>query len=202
MRNKNEDKHQRILDAAVKVFARKGFYQSKVSEIAKTAGVADGTIYLYFKNKEDLLISVFEVEMQALVSKFRSAIAAEKDPPSQLRKIIAMHLSELQAYPELAAVFQVELRQSSRFMREYKKLELKQYLDLIGGIIEEGQRSGHFRQNLPVGLVKRAIFGTLDELVSTWVLAGNRYDLESLADSVTDIFLNGIRQDASLPEQN
>ncbi|GLI33121.1 TetR/AcrR family transcriptional regulator [Desulforhabdus amnigena] len=202
MRNKNEDKHQRILDAAVKVFARKGFYQSKVSEIAKAAGVADGTIYLYFKNKEDLLISVFEVEMQALVSKFRSAIAAEKDPPSQLRKIIAMHLSELQAYPELAAVFQVELRQSSRFMREYKKLELKQYLDLIGGIIEEGQRSGHFRQNLPVGLVKRAIFGTLDELVSTWVLAGNRYDLESLADSVTDIFLNGIRQDASLPEKN
>ena len=201
MRAKAPDKHQRILDAATKVFAQRGFFQSKVSEIAREAGVADGTIYLYFKNKDDLLISIFEVKMQEVISRFRDAIVDVDDAPSRLRCLIRMHLAEFQAHPDLAAVFQVELRQSSRFMREYKKGELKQYLDLIGEIVEQGQQEGSFRSDVPMGLTKRLIFGTLDEVVSTWLLAGKRYDLESLAEPMVDLFMRGIWKNNSQPLQ-
>lgn len=194
MRNKSSEKHQRILDAAVKVFAQKGFFQSRVSEIAKEAGVADGTIYLYFKNKDDLLVSIFEVKMQEVITRFQSVINRENDAASKLECLIRLHLEEFQANPDLAAVFQVELRQSSRFMRESEKIELKRYLDLIGEIVEQGRQEGIFRRNVPLGLIKRLVFGTLDEVVSTWVLSGMRYPLETMTGSIIDLFLHGIRQ--------
>jgi len=192
MRRRLPDKRQAILDAAVKVFVGKGFFRSRVSEIAREAGVADGTIYLYYKNKDDILISIFELKMQEVIRNFRNAVAREKDAVSRMECLIRMHLEEFQANPDLAAVFQVELRRSSRFMREYRKRELREYLDLIGEIIRQGQQEGFFRQDLPLGLVKRLIFGTLDELVSTWVLAGRRYELRPLAEPVMDLFLRGI----------
>lgn len=190
--HKNSDKRRRILDAAVGVFAEKGFFQARVSDIARLAGVADGTIYLYFKNKDDLLISIFEEKMKEINVKFREALASETHALARFRKLIAMHLAGFQAYPELAAVLQVELRQSSRFMREYKKVELKNYLDLMGDVVRDGQAQGVFRKDLPLGLVKRFIFGALDEVVSTWVLAGRPYDLESLTDPLMDLFVNGL----------
>jgi TetR/AcrR family fatty acid metabolism transcriptional regulator len=193
-RKRSKDKHQFILDAAVKVFAQKGFFQAKVSEIAREAGVADGTVYLYFKGKDDLLISIFEEKMEEVLSRFRTAVGQEKDSFSRLKCLIRMHLAEFQAYPELAAVFQVELRQSSRFMHEYKNVQLKKYLDLIGEIVEEGRHEGIFRRDIPVGLIKRFIFGALDEAVSTWVLAGRDYDLISLSDPLQELFFKGIQQ--------
>lgn len=200
---KTTDKHQRILDAAVKVFARKGFFPSKVSEIAREAGVADGTIYLYFKNKDDLLISIFELKMQEVIVRFKNAIREKDNARSRLQCLIEMHLAEFQAHPDLAAVFQVELRHSSRFMREYKKNELKQYLDIIGEIIDLGQREGSMRKGLPLGLVKRLVFGTLDEVVSTWLLAGRHYNLETLAGPIVDLLLNGIGpSESSSPSGN
>lgn len=199
MRAKSSDKHQRILDAAVKVFARKGFFQSKVAEIAREAGVADGTIYLYFKNKDDLLISIFEVKMEQVISSFRSAIEELASAREKLAGLIRMHLAEFHANPDLAAVFQVELRQSSRFMHESDKTQLKRYLDLVTEIIEQGQKEGVFRRDISAGLIKRLIFGTLDEVVSTWVLAGRRHDLKALAKPITDLFLRGIEQ-PSIPE--
>lgn len=195
-RNQHSDKRPRILDAAVKVFAHKGFFQAKVAEIAREAGVADGTIYLYFKNKDDLLISIFEEKMRDVIARFQQAISQRSDARSRLRCLVRMHLAGLQEYPELAAVLQVELRQSSRFMREYEKVELRQYFDLIGGILEQGRREGVFRADLPMGLSKRLIFGALDEVVSTWVTAGGSYDLEALAEPLADLFLRGIQADA------
>lgn len=194
MRSKSTDKHPRILDAAVKVFARKGFFQSKVAEIAQEAGVADGTIYLYFKNKDDLLISIFEVKMDEVISRFRSAIGELTGAREKLACLIQMHLAEFYANPDLAAVFQVELRQSSRFMHEADKTQLKRYLDLVAEVVEQGQEEGIFRRDIPSSLIKRLIFGTLDEVVSTWVLAGRRHDLEALAKPITDLFLRGIEE--------
>ncbi|MDY6908624.1 MAG: TetR/AcrR family transcriptional regulator [Thermodesulfobacteriota bacterium] len=192
--HRNGDKRQRILDAAVDVFARKGFFLSKVSEIAEKAGVADGTIYLYFKNKDDLLISIFEEKMREINASFRDGLAQEPDALSRFRRFIRMHLEGFQSYPELASVFLVELRQSSRFMREYKKVELENYLDLIGEVVEQGQREGVFRSDISVSLVKRMIFGTLDEVVSTWVLAGRPYELVALTEPVLDLLLQGIQK--------
>lgn len=199
MRNKDSDKHRRILDAAVKVFAQKGFSRSKVSEIAREAGVADGTIYLYFKNKDDILISLFEARMQDVVSRFEEALSETQDVCVRLSLLVRMHLAEFQANPDLAAVFQVELRRSGRFMRQYKKEGLRQYLDLIGRTLEEGRREGVFREDLPVGPAKGFIFGALDEAVSTWVLAGGHYDLESLAEPILDLLLRGIGREVEDP---
>jgi TetR/AcrR family fatty acid metabolism transcriptional regulator len=192
VRLKAPDKHQRILDAAVKVFASKGFFQARVSEIAREAKVADGTVYLYFKSKDDILISIFEVKMREAIARFREAALMEADARSSLLCLIRMHLAEFQSNPHLAAVFQVELRQSQRFMREYAKSELKEYLDLIGEIVRQGQREGVFRPDIPVGLVKRLVFGTIDEVVSTWVMSGMKQDLGGLVLPLVDLFMRGI----------
>ncbi|NTW34674.1 MAG: TetR/AcrR family transcriptional regulator [Syntrophobacteraceae bacterium] len=195
MRLKAPDKHQRILDAAVKVFASKGFFQAKVSEIAREAKVADGTVYLYFKSKDDILISIFEVKMREAIARFREAALMEGDARSSLLCLIRMHLAEFQSNPHMAAVFQVELRQSQRFMREYAKSELKEYLDLIGEIVRQGQNEGVFRPDIPVGLVKRLVFGTIDEVVSTWVMSGMKQDLGDLVLPLVDLFMRGIGRD-------
>jgi TetR/AcrR family fatty acid metabolism transcriptional regulator len=197
MRFKTIDKRLRILDSAVRVFAHEGFFKAKVSQIAEEAGVAPGTVYLYFKNKEDLLISIFEVRMQDIISRFRAAIMEKEDGRSRLECLVRMQLQGFQRQPDLAACFQVELRQSNRFMRENVKGELQQYLDLIREIVEHGRRDGSFRNQLPVRLVTNFIFGTLDEVVSTWVMSGMKYNLVSLAGPLMDLFTNGIGQGVS-----
>jgi TetR/AcrR family fatty acid metabolism transcriptional regulator len=192
MRFKTDDKRLRILDSAVKVFAHEGFFKAKVSQIAHEAGVAPGTVYLYFKNKEDLLISIFEVKMQDINARFHAAVMEKEDGRSRLECLVHMHLAGFQTQPDLAACFQVELRQSGRFMRENVKGELQRYLDLIREIVEHGRRDGSFRSGLPVRLVTHLIFGTLDEVVSTWVMSGMEYNLVSLTGPLTDLFTNGI----------
>jgi len=190
--DKKAEKYERILDAAVKVFAKKGFYQSRVSDIAREAGVADGTIYLYFKNKDDILISIFEEKMRNAISIFQQELSQAENALSKLKRFVRVHLDLFKENPELAAVLQVELRQSSRFMKEYKKVELKRFLDLIGDIVRQGQEEGVFREDLPVSLVKRFIFGALDEVISTWVSSGGKFDLLSYADPLADLFVRGL----------
>jgi TetR/AcrR family transcriptional regulator, fatty acid metabolism regulator protein len=199
MRFKTDDKRLRILDAAVKVFASEGFFKARVSQIASEAGVAPGTVYLYFKNKEDLLISIFEVKMHDINTRFQAAIMEKEDGRSRLECLVRMHLVGFQKQPDLAACFQVELRQSGRFMRENVKGELQRYFDLIREIVELGRRDGSFRNELPVRLVTHLIFGTLDEVVSTWVMSGMKYNLVSLTGPLTDLFTNGIGQSVSAP---
>ena len=188
-----DDKRSRILKAAVKVFAQRGFYNAKVSQIAKIAGIADGTIYLYFKNKDDILISIFEEEMAKFISKVRKEIESEPDIKSKLRIFVKTHLNFVEKNPKLAQVFQLELRQSNKFIKEYAGSKLKEYLNVAGDIIEEGQRHGIIRKDIPPGLIKRALFGSLDEVATHWVLMKNgKYDLEKSAEQIADIFLSGI----------
>ncbi|MGC8719935.1 MAG: TetR/AcrR family transcriptional regulator [Thermodesulforhabdaceae bacterium] len=190
--DKKTEKYERILDAAIRVFAQKGFYQSRVSDIAREAGVADGTIYLYFKNKDDILISIFEEKMRSAIAIFQQELSQTENALSKLKRFVRVHLDLFRQNPELAAVLQVELRQSSRFMKEYKKVELKRFLDIIGDIVKQGQEEGLFRKDLPVSLVKRFIFGALDEVISTWVLSGGRFNLTDYADVLSDLFIRGL----------
>ena len=192
MRSKTPDKRRRILESAVRVFAKEGFFKAKVSAIAEDAGLAPGTVYLYFKNKEDILISIFDVRMEEIISRFRSAILEKEDARSRMECLVRMHLKGCQKDPDLAACFQVELRQSSRFMRKSVKGALNQYLDLISEIVEHGRRDGSFRGDLPVRLVTHLVFGALDEVVSTWVMSGMKYNLVSLGDPLIDLFTYGI----------
>ena len=142
MNMKDENKHQKILQAAIKVFSEKGFYNSRVSEIAKEANVADGTIYLYFKNKDDILISLFEEEFGKVVRDMRAALAREKDALQKIKRFAIIHLSIVSHHPHLAEVMGVEVRQSTKFMKEYVNQPFIEYLNLIRSVVTEGQEKG------------------------------------------------------------
>jgi TetR/AcrR family fatty acid metabolism transcriptional regulator len=186
-------KRKKILQAAIKVFARNGFYQSKISEIAKNAEVADGTIYLYFHNKDDILISLFEEEMTAIIDEMRSQLLKENDPGKKIEQFAKIHMGLLKRNKELAEVIQVEIRQSSKFMKEYDNRKFSEYLDLISEIILEGQEKGIFRREVNPGIFKRAFFGALDELSRLWVLAPQKkYSISTAAKQISDYFLKGL----------
>jgi TetR/AcrR family fatty acid metabolism transcriptional regulator len=171
-RGSREDKRQRIIDAAVEVFADKGFFGAKVAEIADAAGVADGTIYLYFKSKDDILVSLFREKMNEILHRFLTMLAETDDPEEQLRRYISEHLELVQAQPKLMQVLTVELRQSATFMKEHTPQAFGRYLAVLAGVIERGQAAGVFRRGIDAGLLGRAIFGAIDEISLSWVLGG------------------------------
>ena len=186
-------KRERILRAAIRIFSQKGFFNSKVSEIARAAGVADGTIYLYFKNKDDLLISLFEEKMGEVVADVRSRIAEGASPLSRLEIFIRNHMDLLVREAGLIEVLQVELRQSNKFMKEYVPVKFLEYLDVISGILEEGKKDGTFRPDLNIKTTRRAIFGALDEISLAHVLSRKRkYDPAEAAVEVYRIFAEGL----------
>lgn len=187
------EKREAILDAAIRVFARQGFHQSRVADIAREAGIADGTIYLYFRHKEDILIAIFEEKMAMVIDSMREELSHHPDPVDRLRAFIGFHLSQMAHNRELAEILQVELRLSNKFMKEYVPVKLTEYLDVIAEIIADGQRKGVFRPDASPAVMKRAIFGALDELAIHWVLTrGRRPDLAATAAQVADVFLNGL----------
>jgi TetR/AcrR family fatty acid metabolism transcriptional regulator len=186
------DKREAILRAATRVFAHNGYFNSKVADIAREAGVADGTVYLYFKSKEEILHSIFDRNMEEAIADGRKRLARTTDPREKLRSIAHMHLDRLGADRDLAVVFQVELRGSTKFMQEFSAAGFAEYLNLIRSTIEEGQRAGVFRAELNPKVVAKILFGALDEMATNWILSKRRYKLPPMADQVLDIFLNGV----------
>ena len=186
------DKREAILRAATRVFAESGYFNSKVADIARVAGVADGTVYLYFKSKEDILHSIFERNTSEAIEEGREELRKIEDPREKLRRIARHHLERLGSDRDLAVVFQVELRGSTKFMEAFSAAGLAEYLHLIREVFEEGQREGLFRRDLNAKLVAKILFGALDEMATNWILSKRRYKLAPMADQVLDIFLNGV----------
>ena len=187
------DKHNKILQAAIKVFANKGFYNARISDIANEAKVADGTIYLYFNNKYDILISIFEEEIGELIREIKVLIEAEEDPRRMLALFASQHLELLRDKRELAEVLQMELRQSNKFMKEYRNTKFIEYVDIISRIVHKGQDLRVFRSDVLPGVFKRAFFGALDETARLWILSpDNPYTIEEAASQISSIFLAGI----------
>ena len=199
-RRRTDDKRQRILNAAVKVFARKGYFAAKVSEIAHKADVADGTIYLYFKNKEDILVSLFDEVMAEHIETAKTELEAADTAPEKLRAIAVHHLSMLGGNRDLAIVFQVELRQSTKFMERFTASWLQDYFAIVQDVIEAGQKEGTLRPDLPRKLVAKAFFGVLDEMVTSWVVSNKDNDLAQLAGPVVDLLLRGAASPNAKPE--
>jgi TetR/AcrR family fatty acid metabolism transcriptional regulator len=186
------DKHQQIIEAAVRVFARNGYYNSRVSDVAREAGIASGTIYLYFKTKDEILVTLFREKMAEFVATVRKAIAGEPDAVVKLRGLIRLHFKLLEEYPEMAEVVQVELRQGQKFFRGASANEVSGYFDLISSVLEEGMAAGLFRDDLPVKTVRKVLFGAMDQMATSWVLGKRGYKLSETADAVADIFLKGL----------
>lgn len=193
-RIEKNNKYHQILEAAVRVFARQGFYQSTISQIAKEAGVADGTIYLYFKNKDDILVQFFSYRTKQVFESFRKEVDRAQTSADKLRNLVRRHLAEFQRDRDGAVVYQVETHQSSRLAEDQIREMSQMYRDLISEIVEQGQQEGNIRKDLYVGLVKRFIIGAVDEVINTWLHSNGEYDLVSMADPLVELFMTGIGQ--------
>ncbi|GAC1344484.1 MAG: TetR/AcrR family transcriptional regulator [Myxococcales bacterium] len=188
------DKRARILAAAVKVFAERGFFTATVAEIARAAGVADGTIYLYFKSKDDLLLRLFDEKMSILLEEAKVALAAEDSSPARLRRFIQLHLAAVERNPELASVLIVELRQSAQLLKGLEKAKLSAYLDVIAEVVRTGQEKGELLPVASPATIKRAIFGALDELALGWLLSGRKTSLKKTAAEVSEWLVRGLEK--------
>ena len=186
------DKREAILRSAVKVFAQKGYFNSKVSDIAREAGIADGTVYLYFKSKDEILHSVFDQAMKVFIDEGKRELSLIDAPADRLRKIAEMHLERLGADRDLAIVFQVELRGSIKFMQEFSAAGFADYLDIIRQTVEDGQRSGVFRRDINPVIAAKIFYGALDEMVTNWILSKKKYSLLPMADEVSKTFFGGL----------
>ena len=193
-RIEKNNKYNQILEAAVKVFAQQGFYQSTIAQIAKEAGVADGTIYLYFKNKDDILVQFFSYRTKQVFESFREEVDRAETSADKLRNLVRRHLDEFQRDRDGAVVYQVETHQSSRLAEDQIREMSQMYRDLISEIVEQGQQEGTIRKDLYVGLVKRFIIGAVDEVINTWLHSNGEYDLVSMADPLVELFMTGIGQ--------
>jgi TetR/AcrR family transcriptional regulator, fatty acid metabolism regulator protein len=186
-------KRDAILRAAIDVFADHGYFNAQVADVARAAGVAAGTVYLYFRSKDDLLVSIFERSMREGLAAGRAAVADLDDPRERLRRLARGHLARLGSDRNLAVVFQVELRQSTKFMERFSSTLLRDYLGLIREAIADGQRAGLFRADINPTAAAKMLFGALDEMATNWILSRRRYALEPEADLVVDLFINGAR---------
>jgi TetR/AcrR family fatty acid metabolism transcriptional regulator len=192
---KNTEKYHRILEAACKVFAEMGFHQATISLIAKEAGVADGTIYLYFKNKDDILVQFYQYKTKQVFDRFREAVDQADTAVGKLYNLIHTHLAEFQKDPNMAMVYQAEVYQQRRLAKDSIREMSKMYRDIITEVIEQGQEEGSMRRSLYIGLVKRLVNGAVDEVINSWIHQGRSYDLVSMAEPLVALFLQGIGSD-------
>jgi TetR/AcrR family transcriptional regulator, fatty acid metabolism regulator protein len=186
------DKREAILRAATRVFARNGFFQSQVADVARVAGVAAGTVYLYFHGKDDLLVSIFERTMREAIDEARTALDGVGGVRERLLRIAQLHLDRLGRDRDLAIVFQVELRQSTKFMERFSATYVQDYLKLIRETISAGQQDGTFRANVSATTATKMFFGALDEMATNWIISKRKYALAPLATEVVDLFVNGV----------
>jgi len=185
-------KPQQIVDAAIRVFARNGYYNSRVSDIAREAGIASGTIYLYFRTKDEILVTLFREKMAQWVALVRREITTERGAEAKIRKLVALHFAVLEGDPDLSEVVQVELRQGHKFFRGASAHEVSAYFDLIGSILHEGMAAGQIRADLPVKIATKMLFGAMDQMATSWVLGKRGYRLTETAEAVASIFLRGV----------
>ena len=189
----NPGKRERILKAAITVFAAHGFYNAKMEDIAREAGVAVGTTYLYFENKDDLMISIFEEEMEPIINRMRAVMAGESSATGKIAAFIRSHLSFVEQNPDMAHLLEVEIRFCSKFILGYEGSRFKEYLDLIASALVEGQISGEFNSTIHPTLFKQIVFGAVDQIATNYTISrSKRFLVSSYADEITQVILQGI----------
>lgn len=188
------EKYQKILDAAVEVFAERGYFKSPVSEIARRAGVADGTVYLYFKSKDDLLRTAIDRRFERFYQQIAEAFLTIQGPREQLEYIALVHLESYQVNRSMAVLLQTEMRQSAKFIAEFSHRHLAKYIQTVREVVRRGQEEGIFRRDVADGVVAHCMFGAIDELLSSAVFTGRVYDAKATAAQVMDVLLNGITE--------
>ena len=190
---RDRPKYKQIIDAAVIVISENGYHQAQVSKIAKEAGVADGTIYLYFKNKEDILVSVFREKMSIFVNNLEDILEKNVGTSEMLQKMIQNHFHVLHEDRHLAIVTQLELRQSDKKLRLRINEVLKEYLDLLDVILKAGMEKGDLDNTIDIRLARQMVFGTIDETITSWVMNDQKYDLMEVAPKVHRLVMKAMK---------
>ncbi|MEO6801798.1 MAG: TetR/AcrR family transcriptional regulator, partial [Granulicella sp.] len=189
------EKYQRILDAAVEVIAERGYFHSPVSAIAARAGVADGTVYLYFKSKDDVLRTAIDAHFARFHARVEERFLRVQDPREQLEYLAELHLESGSfecGNRNMAILLQTEMRQSAKFITEFSHRHLVKYMEMVREVVRRGQAQGLFRKDLSDGLVAHCLFGAIDELLSAAVFTGRVYDAKTTAAQVVDVLLHGV----------
>ncbi len=185
-------KRSAILRAAVRVIADRGYAGARMADVAHQAEVADGTLYLYFRGKEDLLVSILEEYAEAFLLRARRDMEGVDSARERLARVVRRHLVSLEADRPLAQVFQIELRHTRRFLRRVAKGKVAEYLQLLQVIVADGVGRGEFRSDVPADVAARVIFGAVDECVTAWVLTARPDPLEPQADLLMKVLLHGL----------
>lgn len=192
MDTKKNTKFEKILDAAIKTFSKYGYYKSTVSQIAREAGVADGTIYLYFKNKDDILKSLFEYKTKEVFKKFKHEVEKGGNALDKLSRLIHTHLKVFEQNREMAIVYLIEAKRRNYLSQDKIREMSSVYQELLREIIELGQKEGTIRTELSIPLVRQLTVGAINEVVAAWVYSEKKYSLEKMADPLIDLIIKGI----------
>ncbi len=188
----NPEKYWAIIEAATEIFAQHGYHKARMNSIAKEANVAEGTIYLYFRNKEDLLIKVFEEGIGGYLTWVEERLADHKEPEAKLQALVEAHFSFLGQQKSIALLTQIELKQPGRHLQKQLSNILKPYFNLIDNIILEGKRKEVFYQDIDPRAARRLIFGTLDQTVTAWVMSEFRYDLQTMTPAIYTLLARAV----------
>jgi TetR/AcrR family fatty acid metabolism transcriptional regulator len=190
-----EEKRRQLLDAAVRVFARKGFHASRVGDIAEEAGVAHGLLYHYFKSKDQVLEAVFHENWSVLLARIASVEETDESAADQLRHIAAI---VLRTWLHLPDVVRVVIREFGRSPELAERLgELTQPIDAIQRVIERGIERGEFRQDVDPRFAAAVVYGSIDELLTAWVLGrlpGAEEDVAAAEQTLLEVTLVGLQE--------
>jgi TetR/AcrR family fatty acid metabolism transcriptional regulator len=189
---KKRVKRQLIIDGAIEVFSRKGFQDSTISEIAQKANVAEGTIYQYFRNKEDLFFSIPIDKTKQFYGELELHLQGIHGAINKIRKFVWYYLYHLQVNPGYARALMLEMRVNRNFAQGKAFKSTRPLTERILKIIEEGQQEGVLRRDINMYLIRHLILGILEHLVTRWLLRGEKYDLLSQHNDVSELILQGI----------
>ena len=190
-----EDKRRQLLDAAVRVFARKGFHASRVGDIAEEAGVAHGLLYHYFKSKDQVLEAVFHENWSILVARIENVEETDEPAADQIRHIAAIVLRTWLHLPDVVRVVIQEFGRSPELGERIGELTLP--IDALQRVIARGIEQGEFRKDIDPAFAATVVYGSIDELLTAWVLGRLPSDEEAVAraeQTLVEVILLGLKK--------
>jgi TetR/AcrR family fatty acid metabolism transcriptional regulator len=187
-----EARRRAILESAVRVFAEHGFFAARIRDIAAGAGVAEGTIYLYFEGKDDLLLTAFREKVNEFCAAARDVLSPDASFPDRLARFIRLQFESIEAEPALATVLLLESRQSSKFYGGAVRDVMKMYATAIDELLASGVASGEMRAGVDVPLARRMLIGALEEIELEWLLGERSRPLAPSAARVAEAFYLGL----------
>jgi TetR/AcrR family fatty acid metabolism transcriptional regulator len=192
-RKKDEEKRKKILDSATKVFAKMGFSNTRIQDVALEAGIAHGTVYLYFKSKDELFISIFQESLGELIKYADSEIQKKDNAEDKLRRMISLQLDVIEENPDLTKLILIEFPRTGNFLNDNNIDVLANYIDLIGNIISDGIKERIFATNVKIDIVATMIYSAMQGIATRWILDGMNYSLKTIDAEISEIFLKGLK---------